>query len=1289
MNPSGYSTNRNKIKEEKNVEDVERENVLQKIFHNIMDTLSSHIAVIDSNCMIVAVNKAWKKFGDENGHICPRACVGQNYLEVCENAQGKGSQEASEVGNGLKEIMAGNLNTFSIEYPCHSDRENRWFRVTIKKLSAAGKMWAVIEHHNISEMKLAELNFKNSENKLNGIIKSIPDVMCMMDKDLNLIWTNGVARKIFGENIDGQKCFNSYGGKNNQCEKCIVQKTFSDNATHSSEYTHMDINGRERTFFCTSSVVSYDNAGNPSEVMEIMHDITDKKESEKQIKKLSLAVEYSPASVVITDINGTIEYVNAKFTQVTGYSFEEAIGQNPRILSSGRQTKAYYSHLWKTILGGKEWKGEFANHKKNGSLYCEAASISPIFSENGKIINFVAIKEDITARKKMIKKLKEARDKAESATRAKSDFLATMSHEIRTPMNAILGMSHLLMESNLNDTQHNYISIIQSSADALLSIINDILDISKIEAGKIDLEKIEFQFCTIIDKIFNVLKFTAKEKGLELIYDFDHPIPLLLSGDPTRVSQVIMNLVSNALKYTEKGHVIVSSTIQPHDNSHILLKISVKDSGIGITAEQIKMLFRPFTQVDSSTTRKYGGTGLGLAIVKRFANLMDGDVEVQSIPGKCSTFSVTMKLEKSPCSKIPSLPMENLAGLRALIVESGINSGKSLQKSLYALGIDSTLVSSYEETLNLIKKERASHPWNLILFDYKLSEVAGRNFLMSISGDNFPDKKHESAFLIMHDINDGDKATKNNPLFSGITNKHIDFLERPVTPLNLVRKLLRAVESRINIQNEPKMDKTSRAFSSSFNRDFGGVSVLIVDDDSINREIVSVLLQKTGITVYHALDGESAVAMVTEHCFDLILMDIEMPIMDGIEATLKIRCLDVPWASRVPIVALTGHVMMDIKQKCIESGMNDHLAKPLKPKKLKEMLLKWLPSSEALLQSSPNTNSEKSVNNFHDKGIDKLFHHKEAGKDSYDEGVGKDFHDEWLGKDVHDEELDKDFHGEGTENRLHEEKMVKSTGQEDLIVFKDGLRYLNNNMTLYRKMLGVFVESFSTMDKELFEMLDKKDIEGARQLMHKIKSSSAMIGARKLSHVSGELEQFFLKNKTIKSHKSSWSDSTSSPDHKKSERYSHNETKWTKSIPTPDHENHGEFLRSNINNIDSEKNIITKINYFNELLHKVLQASRQLKDSIDEQHDIDKSRKTDIIKECAPREIKNRIETLLDFVRKHQPGESRSILAEIKNSNDDFLFQKELEQIEIIIGQYRFKDAEKLIMILLERCREQ
>jgi len=412
-------------------------------------------------------------------------------------------------------------------------------------------------------------------------------------------------------------------------------------------------------------------------------------ESMADTRKLSAAVEQSPATIVITDTSGAIEYVNPKFTEMTGYTFAEAMGQNPRILKSGEFPPDAYKYLWSTILAGEVWRGEFHNKKKNGQLFWEQASISPIKDAMGIVTSFVAVKEDITGRKlaeaeliesnrhlaEATSRASEMAEKAEMANAAKSEFLANMSHEIRTPMNGVIGMTGLLLDTELNDEQRRYAEIVRASGESLLSLINNILDFSKIEAKKFDLETIDFDLSSLLDDFAAMLAVRAHEKGLELLCAADLNVPTLLRGDPGRLRQILTNLAGNAIKFTQTGEVAIRVSLKEEiknqgagggehgtesreqgtanisfgsekENETVLLRFSIRDTGIGIPADKICRLFEEFSQVDASTTRKYGGTGLGLAISRQLAELMGGEAGVSSEEGKGSEFWFTVLLGK-------------------------------------------------------------------------------------------------------------------------------------------------------------------------------------------------------------------------------------------------------------------------------------------------------------------------------------------------------------------------------------------------------------------------------------------------------------------------------------------------------------------------------------------------------------------------------------------------------------------------------------------------------------------
>ena len=361
----------------------------------------------------------------------------------------------------------------------------------------------------------------------------------------------------------------------------------------------------------------------------------------KKLRQLSSAVENSSTAIVITDCLGRIEYVNPKFCEITGYSQEEIIGANPRILNAGRQPKELYRELWATISAGRAWCGDFCNLKKNGDLFWEHASISPIRSADGQITNFVAVKEDITEQKRVAGELSSAQEAALAANRAKSEFLANMSHEIRTPLSAIIGFSDLTLRTSLQPRQQDYLQKIQTAGDLLLSIINDILDFSKIEARQLEMEQIPFRLDTILANVTDIVQQKVNQKRLQLRVATEGDVALDLVGDQHRLSQILVNLLNNAVKFTETGGVSLETTLQKRLPGRVKLKFTVRDTGIGISDELLKKLFQPFTQADGSTTRRFGGTGLGLSISKQLVQLMDGEIWCESRSEQGSTFCFT------------------------------------------------------------------------------------------------------------------------------------------------------------------------------------------------------------------------------------------------------------------------------------------------------------------------------------------------------------------------------------------------------------------------------------------------------------------------------------------------------------------------------------------------------------------------------------------------------------------------------------------------------------------------
>lgn len=396
-------------------------------------------------------------------------------------------------------------------------------------------------------------------------------------------------------------------------------------------------------FWCHFSGKAVNPADFSAGVIYVMEDVTTRKIAEDELRKLSQAIEQSPVTVVITDVEGTIQYVNPRFSEVTGYSATEAIGQNPRILSSGTQDQDFYKDLWQTITAGRVWQGDFCNMKKNGEIYWERASISPIRNERNDITHFVAVKEDITYRKQMEEELIQAKQDADTANRAKSEFLANMSHEIRTPMNAILGFSELLEDKIEDSMQHHYLSIIRSSGNALLSLISDTLDLSKIEAGRLELEYAITNPRSVVHEVEALFSHKLAEKNLPFMLDLDPSLPDALLLDEARLRQVLINLVGNALKFTESGSITLGcKACYLEGESHGELIFTVEDTGIGIAQDQLENIFAAFSQQAGQSHAQYGGTGLGLTISKRLVALMNGSIHVESVEGKGTRFQVTL-----------------------------------------------------------------------------------------------------------------------------------------------------------------------------------------------------------------------------------------------------------------------------------------------------------------------------------------------------------------------------------------------------------------------------------------------------------------------------------------------------------------------------------------------------------------------------------------------------------------------------------------------------------------------
>ena len=1082
----------------------------------------------------------------------------------------------------------------------HRRKDGTFFdvRVNVRAIRQNDHNYMVCIWRDITAEKAAAAEIR----KLSLVVEQSPNSVIITDLDCCIEYVNDAFTRNTGyarEDVLGKNPRLLKSGKTPVSTYKSMWRTLTSGATWKGELINHDRRGQDQIEEAIIVPLRQPD-GRITHYVAIKEDITTRRQQENQLRKLFLAVEQSPESIVITDLDARIEYVNEAFQRNTGYTREEAQGLNPRVLKSGRTPKATYDDMWSTLSRGETWRGELFNRRKDGSEYVEFANIAPIRQPDGEITHYLAIKEDTTERKAMADELErhrehleqliesrtaelntaiseqnalfeaagagivlmkdrvitrcnprmdemlgyapgeqigqstriwypddnayaiagseiypivargesdvremafvrkdgrplwcrvfiraidpseltrglvvifeditaeraaaealrvaneeqqaifdtagsgialvtdriltrcnrrlhemfgwpmgeligkptaigyaedvpdlsdegdvyeriwrgevhsrdqemmrrdgsriwvrltgaavdpadrskgsvwvidditaerevarqmhDARVMAEEAARMKSEFLANMSHEIRTPMNAIIGLSHLAMKTDLTPKQRDYMTKIQGSGRHLLGIINDILDLSKIEAGKMVVESIDFELDRVLENVAGLISEKAAARNLELIIDIEKNVPQSLIGDPLRVGQVLINYANNAVKFTERGEIAIHVEVAQESAGEVVLMFSVSDTGIGLDEEQCSRLFNSFEQADSSTTRKYGGTGLGLAISRQLASLMGGEVGVDSELGKGSTFWFTARFGRGEEKPRLLLPEPDLRVRRVLVIDDNRHARNVICDMLRSMSFVVSSVPSGRDGINEIARAAsAGEGYEIVFLDWQMPGLDGIATAEEIFGS-----MHDSAPHIVMITAYGRDEVINAANAAGIE----DVLIKPVTSSLLFDTVMRilggaqAYQSRSASHAVPGADLSAIA----------GARILLVEDNELNQEVATELLQQAGFIVELAENGAVALDKVSRqdagNGYDIVLMDMQMPVMDGLTATREIRKR--PEWSALPIVAMTANAMASDRERCIKAGMNDHVAKPIDPDQLWNTLLRWI-----------------------------------------------------------------------------------------------------------------------------------------------------------------------------------------------------------------------------------------------------------------------------------------------------------------------------------------------------------
>ncbi len=650
-----------------------------------------------------------------------------------------------------------------------------------------------------------------------------------------------------------------------------------------------------------------------------------------------------PVGAFYTDAFGHCLYVNKRWLEITGCKVEDCLGEGWKN-SIDQHDREHFLAEWTARLSG-EFSDEFFIVTPQGERRWVRFRAQPMRDRRGMLIGHAGILEDHTEAHTIEAELAKARDEALNAARVKAEFLANMSHEIRTPMNGIIGLSHLLLNTPLTPEQRDYAETIRNSGEGLLRILNDVLDLSKIEAGKLTFEMLDFDLRELIESTLELLSVRAQGNGLELGCLLPPDLPILLRGDPCRLRQVLINLIGNAIKFTERGEVLVTVDLLHENSSEVILRTEVRDTGIGIAPEARQHLFQPFMQADESTARRFGGTGLGLTISKQLVNQMSGDIGVVSTVGKGSTFWFTVRLAKQNSAVRPVRSCApDCASLRVLVVSESAMNRQVLENQLAACSVRSGITADPSAALATLHQAwQSGRPYDLVIVDMGHPGIDGLQTARTIK--SYPGLQNTRLILL----------TCFSQRFEPAALRHAgidDHLIKPVRQFRLTEVLAKA---RVGASVQSARSTPSRTDDHLQGVRLLQPRILVADDSIVNRKVALGQLRQLKCQADAVTNGREVLAALEQSEYDIVLMDVEMPELDGLETTRQIRQAEVEGKYRCPgpvyIIAMTARAMAGDREQCLAAGMNDYVSKPVRSKELQAVLVKW-PRTSAPAQRS-------------------------------------------------------------------------------------------------------------------------------------------------------------------------------------------------------------------------------------------------------------------------------------------------------------------------------------------------